>query len=146
MNETESLAAELRRDPRLAIRDQDIVCLICGSAFRQLTNTHLRSHATTAAAYKRRFGYNLRRALMCAALQRRYAERAVGRELASTIRRRPILDDPELRLRGAGRPITLEERLNRSESRRRFIAAGAAAGVGAAGVGPLPSRLTPKIR
>jgi hypothetical protein len=79
-------------------------------------------HRTIAADYKRRFGYDQRRALMCAALQRRYAERAVGRALAVTIRRRPILDDPELRLRGAARPITLEERLNRSESRRRFIA------------------------
>lgn len=31
--------AELRRDPRRAVREEEIVCLVCGRAFRQLTNT-----------------------------------------------------------------------------------------------------------
>lgn len=114
-----ALVDELRRDPRLAIRTEEIICLICGAAFRQLTNTHLRSHAITAPEYKQRFGYNRRRALMCAALQRRYVDRAVGGALASKIRRRPILDDPTLRARGSTRPISLEERLNRREARHR---------------------------
>ena len=117
--ERSALIDELRGDPRLAIRAEEIICLICGAAFRQLTNTHLRSHAITAPEYKQRFGYNRRRALMCAALQRRYADRAVGGALASKIRRRPILDDPTLRVRGSARPISLEERLNRREARRR---------------------------
>ena len=33
-----ALVDELRRDPRLAIRTEEIICLICGAAFRQLTN------------------------------------------------------------------------------------------------------------
>src|SRR5262249_31528028 len=37
----------LRADPRQAIEEDRILCLICGQAFRQLTNTHLRFHSTS---------------------------------------------------------------------------------------------------
>jgi hypothetical protein len=111
--------ARLLADPRLAVTDTTIVCLICGGAFRQLTNTHLRAHATTAAAYKLRFGYNSGRPLMCEALARHYAERAVRVGLAARIARRLIVIDPALRRLGARRPITLEESLNRRDAQRR---------------------------
>jgi hypothetical protein len=122
----------LRRDPRLAVREDGIVCLICGSTFRQLTNTHLRSHGVTTLQYKQQFGYNWRRPLMCAGLRRLYAERAVRRGLASAIKRRPILAEPELRRRGGCRPITLEETLNRRQGwlARRAPAYGSTAQVG----------------
>jgi hypothetical protein len=109
----------LLADPRLAITDTSIVCLICSGVFRQLTNTHLRAHATTAAAYKRRFGYNTGRPLMCGDLARHYTERAVRVGLAARIARRLLLLDPSLRRRGGRRPITLEESLNRRDARRR---------------------------
>ncbi len=105
----------LRRDPRRAVQKDGIVCLICGRVFRQLTNTHLQSHDTTPRAYKARFGYNRRRALMCGALLRLYADRAIRTALAALIRRRPIVSEPELRRRGGLRPIALEELLNRRE-------------------------------
>jgi len=111
--------APLRADPRQAVQEDSIRCLICGQAFRQLTNTHLRSHATSSAEYKRRFGYNRGRPLMCRALQRLYAERAVKAGLAARIRCRPILVEPELRRRGGSRVIALEESLTRREARRR---------------------------
>ncbi len=111
--------AGLRADPRQAVQEDSIRCLICGQAFRQLTNTHLGSHATSPAEYKRRFGYNRGRPLMCRALQRLYAERAVKAGLAAWIRRRPILVEPELRRRGGSRAIALEESLTRREARRR---------------------------
>src|SRR5262245_14309715 len=50
--------ALLRADPRRAIQEDTIHCLICGREFRQLTNTHLRAHTVSAEEYKRRFGYN----------------------------------------------------------------------------------------
>jgi len=109
----------LRRDPRRAIDEDRIVCLICGTPLRQLTNTHLQSHRTTALAYKLRFGYNLRRSLMCLALRRLYAERAIWRGLAVAIRSRPILHEPELRRRGGFGPMALEESLTRREAWRR---------------------------
>jgi predicted transcriptional regulator len=113
--------AVLRADPRLAIQEDSISCLICGGAFRQLTNTHLRSHGTTAGEYKRHFGYNRGRPLMCRVLARLYAERARRAGLAARIRRRPILEEPELRRRGGARAIALEELLTRREARRREV-------------------------
>lgn len=111
--------ARLLADPRLAVTDTSIVCLICCGVFRQLTNTHLRAHGTTATAYKQRFGYNTGRPLMCGDLARHYAERAVQVGLAARIARRLLLVDPSLRRRGGRRPITLEESLNRRDARRR---------------------------
>jgi hypothetical protein len=110
-------------DPRLAVQEDRIVCLICGAPFRQLTNTHLRGHATSAAEYRLRFGYNRRRALMCRALRRLYIERAVRSRLADRILCRPIVEIPELRRLGGMRPIALEEQLRRREVQRQALAA-----------------------
>jgi len=107
----------LLADPRRAVTDDAIVCLLCGGTFRQLTNTHLRGHGMTADQYKYRFGYNRRRALMCGALRRVYADRAVRTELAARIGWRPIVQEPALRRLGGMRPTTLEERLTRAERR-----------------------------
>lgn len=106
-------------DPRRAIREQAIVCLICGRALRQLTNTHLQLHGTSPFAYKQRFGYNLRRPLMCGALKRLYAERAIRIRLAARIRHRRLDTEPELRRRGGLRPIALEEEAMRPPTTRR---------------------------
>jgi len=111
--------ARLRADPRQAVQQDWIRCLVCAASFRQLTNTHLRSHGMTADEYKRRFGYNRGRPLMCRALSRLYAERAVKNGLAARIRQRPILVRPELRRRGGARTIALEELLTRRDVRRR---------------------------
>src|SRR5262245_14769064 len=77
----------LETDPRRAIQDETIRCLICGRTFGQLTNTHLRTHGTRAGEYKRRFGYNLSQAIMCRKLRRLYAERAVRAGLRRPERR-----------------------------------------------------------
>ena len=111
--------ATLRADPRRAIREDAINCLICGRSFRQLTNTHLRAHGSEAMEYKRRFGYNRGRPLMCHALHRLYAERAVQSGLAARIRYRPILVKHELRRLGGARTIALEELLTRRDARRK---------------------------
>lgn len=111
--------ARLRADPRQAVLEDWIQCLVCAASFRQLTNTHLRGHGMTADEYKRRFGYNRGRPLMCRALSRLYAERAVENGLAARIRQRPILVRPELRRRGGARTIALEELLTRRDVRRR---------------------------
>jgi predicted transcriptional regulator len=112
--------AGLRADPRQAVQSDAIRCLVCGGLFRQLTNTHLRGHGLTADEYKRRFGYNRGRPLMCRELHQLYAARAVKSGLASRIRQRPILVRPELRRRGGARTIALEELLTRREVRQRL--------------------------
>jgi hypothetical protein len=114
----EDFLGALRRDPRLAVEEEHIVCLICAARFRQLTNTHLRAHRLTAPEYKVRFGYNRGRPLMCRSLARLYAERAVRNGLADRIRIRPIVAEPALRRRGGMRPVTLEELLTRRDARR----------------------------
>ena len=113
----------LKGDPRRAISDDAIVCLVCGHALRQLTNTHLRLHGLTAPAYRERFGYNRCRPLMAHALRRAYAERAVRNGLAERIRVRPIVSRPELRRQGGARTIALEERLTRRDARARMVGA-----------------------
>jgi hypothetical protein len=117
-----AMIESLRADPRRAVREEAIHCLLCGRAFRQLTNTHLGAHGTSAAEYKRRFGYNRRRPLMCRQLRRLYAARAVRTRLAERIRIRPILVRPELRRQGGMRTLSLEERLTRRDARRRASA------------------------
>ena len=97
---TGSALEALRRDPRRAISEDHVVCLVCGAGFRHLTNTHLVHHAMTSADYKQSFGYNGRRSLMAHAVRRMHADNAVHRGLAQLIRRRPIIDDPTLRARG----------------------------------------------
>src|SRR5262245_11798472 len=111
--------ADLQQDPRRAVKEHEIVCLMCGDAFRQLTNTHVAAHGLTSLEYKVRFGYNLGRPLMCHALRRLYAERARRVGLATHIRRRPIVHEPELRRLGGSRPITLEDVLTRRDIQRR---------------------------
>ena len=114
-----SVLATLRADPRQAIQEDSIRCLICAGVFRQLTNTHLRAHGLSAPEYKMRFGYNRGRPLMCHELARMYADRARSAGLAARIRQRPILFEPELRRRGGARSISLEELLTRREIRQR---------------------------
>jgi len=106
-------------DPRRAVHEHDIMCLVCGKCFRQLTNTHLRSHELTTVSYKIRFGYNRRRPLMSEALLQLYAARAIRTNLASRIRCRPIVSNPELRRQGGHRPIALEEVLARRDAQLR---------------------------
>ncbi|HKW90985.1 MAG TPA: MucR family transcriptional regulator [Methylomirabilota bacterium] len=136
-----------RLDPRQAVRAHDIVCLVCGGVFRQLTNTHVASHRMTSVEYKLQHGYNLGRALMCHALRRVYAERAVRTRFADRIRRRPILENPELRRKAGTRSIALEEFLTRQDvqqtPRRRWDARdrqGRFVPVGARGGGAVSTR------
>ena len=102
-------------DPRQAITPDGVVCLLCGRRFRHLTNTHLRGHGLTSDEYKERFGYNRRRPLMADFVRRMHASNAVRSGLALRIRRRPIVEDRELRRLGGRREHRLEETLTRLE-------------------------------
>lgn len=110
------------KDPRAAIREREILCLVCGRTFRQLTNTHLRGHSLTADDYRQRFGYNRGTALMARQLQALYRARAVRLGLATRIRVNPLKRDRRLAAQGSRRVIRLEEQLNRREAARRAAA------------------------
>lgn len=106
---------EYLRDPRRAITEERVVCLMCGRCFRHLTNTHLRLHGLTSDQYKQRFGYNSRRALMVAAVRQTHAVNANRLGLADRIRSNPIYENIELRRQGGRHPHALEEMLTRRE-------------------------------
>src|SRR5262249_17779822 len=114
-----SILLEYRADPRRAITDTGVICLVCGRSFRHLTNTHLQSHNLTSGQYKRLFGYNPRRALMAASVRRTHSHNAKKAGLAGRIRRWPLLEGTELRKKGGRRTHTLEEAINRRERGRR---------------------------
>src|SRR5262245_36924574 len=106
---------EYRRDPRRAITETGVFCLICGHSFRHLTNTHLRRHGLTSTEYKQQFGYNIRRALMRPSSRRTHSVNAVKSGLASRIRNRRLLEDLELKRAGGRRAHSLEELLTRRD-------------------------------
>ncbi len=68
-------------DPRSAIREREILCLVCGRALRQLTNTHLREAGfREAGAHPRTKPVDLPllRALRLAGLSLRQIGRRLG--------------------------------------------------------------------
>src|SRR4030095_7642076 len=48
------LLSSLRADPRQAVQEDSIRCLVCGGSFRQLTQTHLRLHPVDSVVYDTR--------------------------------------------------------------------------------------------
>lgn len=57
-------------DPKKAIKEKTITCVICGKAFKLLTKKHLGSHGLTADEYRERCGYKKGTPLVCKSLQR----------------------------------------------------------------------------
>lgn len=66
MSQDESVAI----DPKKAIKEKSITCVICGKSFKLLTNKHLGSHGLNAETYRERCGYKKGTPLVCKALQR----------------------------------------------------------------------------
>jgi len=57
-------------DPKKAIKEKTITCVICGKSFKLLTKKHLGSHGLTADEYRERCGYKKGTPLVCKSLQR----------------------------------------------------------------------------
>lgn len=57
-------------DPKKAIKEKTITCVVCGKAFKLLTKKHLGSHGLTADEYRERCGYKKGTPLVCKSLQR----------------------------------------------------------------------------
>jgi hypothetical protein len=88
--------------PEAAIGTDTIVCLVCGGAYRHLTNTHLGSHGLTTSAYKERFGYAREQALQCGALRARKQALATAQNEAERAKRRARLRASARLVRSAG--------------------------------------------
>ena len=55
---------------RKSIKEQTIVCLECGKAFKILTKKHLAGHGLDADAYREKWGIKRQTPLVCKSLQR----------------------------------------------------------------------------
>lgn len=57
-------------DPKKAIKEKTITCVICAKQFKLLTKKHLATHDLTADEYRERCGYKKGSPLVCKSLQR----------------------------------------------------------------------------
>ena len=57
-------------DPKKAIKEKTITCVLCGKAFKLLTKKHIALHGLTVEEYRERCGYKKGTPLVCKSLQR----------------------------------------------------------------------------
>ncbi len=57
-------------NPKKAIREKSIVCVLCGAQFKVLTRKHLETHGHTPESYRELCGYKKKAALVCKELVR----------------------------------------------------------------------------
>lgn len=63
-------AATPAMDPAKAVKENSVVCLECGKAFKVLTKKHLAAHGLTPEEYRSKYGYKKGAPLAAKALQR----------------------------------------------------------------------------
>jgi len=72
-------------DPRESIRQDDIVCLVCGEAYKTISHTHLARHGLTPDQYRRKYGFPKKQPLAARSVSERRrstaSERGVGERL-----------------------------------------------------------------
>ena len=79
-------ATQVRMSPAESIQENQVVCLECGAAFRQVTANHLRSHDLTPREYKKKYGFPLKQPLSAKALTALRSEQAKQRGLPENLR------------------------------------------------------------
>jgi len=87
-----SEAGAMVMEPKASIQRNQVICLECGKAFKQLSRTHLGTHGLTPKAYKKKHGFKASQALTAKSLsakRRKTArERGLGKKLAAARKRR----------------------------------------------------------
>ena len=68
-------------DPRKAIKEKSITCVICGKTFKLITKKHLASHGLTTEEYREHCGYKKGTPLVCKFLQRERRKKMQGMRL-----------------------------------------------------------------
>lgn len=90
-------------DPKAAIKESSITCLICGAKMKVLTAKHLAKHDITPEQYRAQFGYKKKQALACKALSRARKAKMGEMELW---KRRTKNTDVKVETKPAGKPKT----------------------------------------
>jgi predicted transcriptional regulator len=73
-------------DPKESIQKDQVICLECGAAFRQLTLSHLEAHGLTPRAYKKKYGFPAKQPLAAKALTRARSKEAKKRGLPENLK------------------------------------------------------------
>ena len=68
-------------DPKKAIKEKSITCVICGKTFKLITKKHLASHGLTTEEYREHCGYKKGTPLVCKFLQRERRKKMQGMRL-----------------------------------------------------------------
>jgi predicted transcriptional regulator len=72
-------AAEESKKPTMnpleSIKKDAIICLECGTAFKQISYKHLQSHGLTPAEYREKYGFSKRQALTAKSVSEQRGER-----------------------------------------------------------------------
>jgi predicted transcriptional regulator len=85
-------AAGVTIEPKASIQQNKVICLECGKEFKQLSKSHLKSHALTPEEYRKKYGFKANQALTAKSLsakRRKTAkERGLGEKLAAARKKR----------------------------------------------------------
>ena len=65
-------------DPKKAIKEKSITCVICGKIFKLITKKHLATHGLSVDEYRERCGYKKGTPLVCKYLQRERRKKMQG--------------------------------------------------------------------
>jgi predicted transcriptional regulator len=105
-----------RIDSHASIQDEKVVCLECGSEFRQLTANHLRTHQLSPREYKRKWGFPLKQPLAARVLTSLRSKSAKKRGLPQKLQQ--YLDDQRQK-KGIDNPVVVAK--ERRTPTRRFV-------------------------
>ncbi len=79
-------------EPAASIQRNKVICLECGKEFKQLSRSHLKSHALLPKEYKKKHGFKASQALTATSLsakRRKVAkQRGLGEKLAAARKKR----------------------------------------------------------
>ena len=79
-------ATPSRTDPKDSIRDDAVVCLECGTEFKQLTAKHLQSHGLSPREYKKKWGFPMAQPLSAKSLTKARSKATKKRGLPEKLR------------------------------------------------------------
>lgn len=68
-----------------SIQETKVICLECGTEFKQLTANHLRNHGLTSREYKRKWGFPLRQSLTAKSMAKARSKAAKKRGLPENL-------------------------------------------------------------
>ncbi|MDR2800714.1 MAG: MucR family transcriptional regulator [Desulfovibrio sp.] len=79
--EETSVEESMAIDPKKAIKERSITCVVCGKSFKLLTKKHLLTHGLTTEEYREQCGYKKGTRLVCRALQRERRKKMLDMQL-----------------------------------------------------------------